>query len=95
MTWFERTGAWLKRLDERAGLFAAMARRTGASLAGPGGAATETDLRLAIDRCLACTDEEACKAWLERAAPGAGPPAFCRNARLLERLREPTKAVWP
>ena len=95
MRWFERPRAWFKRIEGRAGLFSAMARRTGANLAGSSGSATESDLRQAVGRCLACSDEEACKSWLEDAPQGAKAPDFCRNAQLMERLREPTKAVWP
>ena len=93
MSWFDRPRAWLGRLEAHGDFLSAMMRRTGASFAETG--ATENDVRQAVDRCLNCTDEGRCKAWLETAAPGARPPDFCRNKGLLGTLKTPQKAVWP
>jgi hypothetical protein len=95
MKWFERPIAWFKRYEEHGNLMTAMFRRTGASFANADGLAAENTVRQAVDRCLACRDEEACKEWLDVAEPGAKPPSFCRNAQLIETLKAPQKAVWP
>ena len=94
MSWLDRPKAWFKRFEERGNLLSAMFRRTGASFANADSLVAENTVRQAVGRCLACRDEEACKAWLETAKPGAKPPDFCRNAQLIEALK-PQKAVWP
>lgn len=44
-------------------------------------------LRRAALRCMACGQTADCDAWLERQEAPADPPAYCRNADLIRRLR--------
>ena len=48
----------------------------------------ENDLKQAMLRCVSCRETGACADWLEKAQEGDAPPAFCRNAAYIERLRE-------
>jgi hypothetical protein len=76
----------LTRIEEHGNLLGEMIRRTGASLANLDGYVGEATLRNAIGRCIMCTQERECRAWLAAAEPGSTPPSFCPNAALLSTL---------
>lgn len=77
-----------RRIEEHGTLMSRMMRRTGANVAQIEGYGGESALRNAITRCIACTNEEACRSWLAEAEPGSTPPAFCRNAELFKNLAD-------
>ena len=51
---------------------------------GPEGA---REFRGAALRCMSCGEAKACREWLDEAKPADAPPAYCRNADLIARLR--------
>ena len=52
-------------------------------------------LRGAALRCMACGEAKACGEWLDKAeTEGADlPPAYCRNAYLIRRLKRETETL--
>lgn len=66
-------------------LMSRMMNRTGASRGLRKAGEIERGIRGAAARCTSCTDEKACREWLERAPQDSAPPAFCRNAAFIER----------
>ena len=40
----------------------------------------------AVERCRACGQQEACRAWLDAAADADEPPGYCRNGQLIDDL---------
>ena len=78
----------LSKFAKHMDLMSRMMARTGAVRGMNGGDHMEAALRQATFRCAACADTEACGSWLENAPEGANPPAFCRNAALMESIVE-------
>lgn len=48
---------------------------------------TEERFEAAVDRCLGCTQPDACKCLLDSAAPTLNLPDYCRNEELFDELR--------
>jgi hypothetical protein len=67
-------------------LMSRMMNRTGAAHGLHKAGEIESGIRAAAARCTSCTDEKACREWLEHAPQDSAPPAFCRNAGFIERL---------
>jgi hypothetical protein len=77
------TGIW-EQFIRRMSLMDDMFVRTGAIRKGD---APPPAMRDAVERCAGCTAETECSHWLEKAAQGSRPPAFCPNSDLIARLR--------
>lgn len=70
------------------GLTRGMARLLGVNLATAvvDGWLSRRELGQLVDRCEACSQKEACTAWLATAAGSSCPPVFCPNKSAIEGL---------
>lgn len=48
---------------------------------------SEDQFDQAVDRCLGCTQPDACKCLLDSAVPQLNLPDYCRNGDLFDQLR--------
>ena len=48
---------------------------------------SEETFEAAVDRCLGCTQPDACKCLLENPGPALNLPDYCRNGGLFDELR--------
>ena len=79
---------FFNRVAHHLDLMGAMFQRTGALKEGTIADDSEHELRQAMFRCTACDSVEACEHWLAEGHESEPPPAFCKNAALIDRMRE-------
>ena len=76
------------RIEDHGNLLSRMIQRTRADLAKLDGYGGEATLRSTIGRCIMCSREQECRAWLAEAEVGSPPPSFCSNAGVLSSLKD-------
>lgn len=49
-------------------------------------------IRRAANRCMGCTETDACQSWLEEHKTAEQSPSYCRNHDMFERLKHDIEA---